>query len=56
MKTNGGTTFAQDKSAKVDGMPLSAQASGCVDFVLPPGKIPHALQVRIPMKVIGVPG
>ena|SRR5487761_14375 len=44
IKANGGTTFAQDKSAKVDGMPLSAQASGCVDFVLPPGKIPHALQ------------
>jgi CRP-like cAMP-binding protein len=44
MKANGGTTFAQDKSAKVDGMPLSAQASGCVDFVLPPNKISHALQ------------
>ena len=44
IKANGGTTFAQDKSAKVDGMPLSAQASGCVDFVLPPDKIPHALQ------------
>ncbi|NDQ55969.1 MAG: cyclic nucleotide-binding domain-containing protein [Acidipila sp.] len=25
-------------------MPLSAQASGCVDFVLPPDKIPAALQ------------
>ena len=25
-------------------MPLSAQASGCVDFVLPPGKIPAELQ------------
>ncbi len=25
-------------------MPLSAQASGCVDFVLPPEKIPDALQ------------
>jgi CRP-like cAMP-binding protein len=44
IKAKGGTTFAQDKSAKVDGMPLSAQASGCVDFVLPPDKISHALQ------------
>ena len=43
MKANGGTTFAQDKSATVDGMPLSAQASGCIDFVLPPDKIPDAL-------------
>ena len=44
IKANGGTTFAQDRSAEVEGMPLSAQASGCVDFVLPPDKIPHELQ------------
>jgi CRP/FNR family transcriptional regulator, cyclic AMP receptor protein len=44
IKANGGTTFAQDRSAEVNGMPLSAQASGCVDFVLPPEKIPDALQ------------
>jgi CRP/FNR family cyclic AMP-dependent transcriptional regulator len=44
IKENGGTTFAQDMSAEVDGMPLSAQASGFVDFVLPPGQIPAALQ------------
>ena len=44
IKAMGGTTFAQDMSAEVDGMPLSAQASGCVDFVLPPNKIPDALQ------------
>ena len=44
IKENGGTTFAQDMSAEADGMPLSAQASGCVDFVLPPGKIPAALR------------
>jgi two-component system CheB/CheR fusion protein len=43
IKAEGGTTFAQDMSAEVDGMPLSAQASGCVDFVLPPGKIPAEL-------------
>ena len=44
IKANGGTTFAQDMSAEVGGMPLSAQASGCIDFVLPPNKIPDALQ------------
>jgi CRP-like cAMP-binding protein len=44
IKANGGATFAQDKSAEVNRMPLSAQASGCIDFVLPPNKIPHALQ------------
>ena len=36
IKANGGTTFAQDESAEVGGMPLSAQATGCVDFVLSP--------------------
>jgi CRP/FNR family transcriptional regulator, cyclic AMP receptor protein len=44
IKANGGKTFAQDVSADVGGMPLSAQASGCVDFVLPPGKISDALR------------
>ena len=44
IKANGGVTFAQDASAEVDGMPLSAQASGCIDFVLPPDKIAGELQ------------
>jgi two-component system CheB/CheR fusion protein len=44
IKAKGGTTFAQDMSAEIDGMTLSAQASGCVDFVLPPDKIPDELQ------------
>src|SRR5579883_2095294 len=40
IKTEGGITFAQDiKSAKYDGMPRSAVAAGCVDFVLPPEAI-----------------
>src|ERR1019366_5899147 len=49
IKANGGKTFAQDMSAEVNGMPVSAQASGCIDFVLPPDKIPAELQrlVRI---------
>src|SRR6266446_6017053 len=40
IKAEGGITFAQDdKSAKFDGMPQSAIAAGCVDFVLPPDAI-----------------
>jgi two-component system CheB/CheR fusion protein len=39
IKANGGITFAQDLSAEVDSMPLSAQASGCIDYVLAPDKI-----------------
>jgi len=44
IKAKGGTTFAQDISAEVNEMPFSAQASGCVDFVLPPDKIADELQ------------
>ena len=44
IKANGGKTFAQDMSAEVDFMPLSAQASGCADFVLPLNKIPGKLK------------
>jgi two-component system CheB/CheR fusion protein len=44
IKANGGKTFAQDMSAEVDFMPLSAQASGCADFVLPLDKIPDQLK------------
>ena len=36
IKAKGGTTFSQDMSAEVDGMPLSAQALGYIDFVLSP--------------------
>ena len=43
IKAAGGTTFAQDNSAEVSGMPLSARATGCVDFVLPPDMIPAEL-------------
>ena len=44
IKANGGKTFAQDMSAEVDFMPLSAQAAGCADFVLPLNKIPAKLK------------
>ena len=44
IRANGGKTFAQDMSAEVDFMPLSAKASGCVDFVMPLNKIPDKLK------------
>ena len=44
IKEKGGTTFAQDGSAEVNHMPLSAQHSGCIDFVLPVDKIPDQLE------------
>ena len=41
IKAAGGVTFAQDKdSAKHDGMPASAIASGSVDFILRPTRSP----------------
>jgi len=44
IKSEGGITFAQDiKSAKYDGMPRSAIAAACVDFVLPPEGIASEL-------------
>src|SRR6266851_4574622 len=44
IKVEGGITFAQDeKSAKFDGMPQSAIAAGCVDFVLSPDAIGREL-------------
>jgi chemotaxis response regulator CheB len=44
IKAKGGTTFAQDKSAEVNHMPHSAEATGCVDFILPVDKISEELQ------------
>lgn len=43
IKAKGGTTFAQDSTAEVQEMPLSAQASGYVDFVLSPAAMPGEL-------------
>lgn len=44
IQAQGGVTFAQDEtSAKYDGMPRSAIASGCVDFVMPPAEIASEL-------------
>ena len=44
IKAHGGKTFAQDMAAEVDSMPLSAQAAGYVDFVMPLDKIPDKLK------------
>ena len=44
IRAHAGKTFAQDMSAEVDFMPLSAQASGCADFVMPLDKIPGKLK------------
>ena len=43
IKGEGGITFAQDSSAKYDGMPGSAIAAGCVDLVRPPEGIAEEL-------------
>ena len=43
IKAQGGITFAQDDTAQQTSMPRSAAASGCVDFVLPPGEIAEEL-------------
>ena len=44
IKAKGGITFAQDNSAKVAHMPSEAQASGCIDFVMPMDKIADKLK------------
>ena len=44
IKAKGGKTFVQDMSAEVDSMPLSAQAAGFVDFVIPLNNIPAKLE------------
>ena len=44
IKAHGGKTFTQDSSAEFNSMPLSAQASGCVDFVMSLDKIPGKLK------------
>lgn len=48
IKAAGGITFAQDETAKYNGMPNAAIATGCVDLILPPAevarRIPHLLE------------
>lgn len=44
IKSKKGTTFAQDKSAEVQSMPLRAQEGGNIDFVMTPAEIAMELQ------------
>lgn len=44
IKAKGGITFAQNNSAEVHHMPVNAQASGSVDFVISPDKIAGKLK------------
>lgn len=44
IKENGGMVIVQDETtAKFDGMPRSSVATGLVDFILPPSKMPDAI-------------
>jgi two-component system CheB/CheR fusion protein len=43
IKAEGGITFAQDETARFDGMPHSAIAAGAIDFILPPADIAHEI-------------
>lgn len=54
IKAEGGITFAQDATAQHEGMPHSAVASGCVDFVLPPLEIAREI-VRISKHPYAIP-
>ncbi|MBM9514490.1 CheR family methyltransferase [Desulfogranum marinum] len=48
VKAAAGMTMAQDSnSAKYNGMPGSAIATGCIDFVLPPNQMPQQLMSYI---------
>jgi len=44
IQAHGGKTFTQDMSAEFNSMPLSAQAAGWVDFVMPLDQIPGNLK------------
>jgi two-component system CheB/CheR fusion protein len=57
IKAAGGITFAQDEaSAEHFGMPGSAIAAGCVDFVLPPGEIAAELARIVQHPYLHQPG
>ncbi len=56
IKEVGGLTMVQDpESAKYDGMPKSAIATGLVDYVLPPNKMPEQLIAYIQHDFVRVP-
>jgi len=54
IKEAGGMVMAQEEhSAKFDGMPRSSIATGLVDYILPPGKMPEALVNYIKHPFVG---
>ncbi|HWB87247.1 MAG TPA: chemotaxis protein CheB [Bryobacteraceae bacterium] len=62
IKAEGGITFAQNQSARFDGMPRSAIEAGVVDFILPPRRIAEELTAiaqratylrRTPLELVG---
>ncbi len=56
IKSTGGVAFVQDPdTAKYDGMPRSAIAAGCVDFVLKPAEIGQELVRLVEHPYIGKP-
>ena len=56
IKEAGGITIVQDpESARFDGMPRSAIATGCVDFVLPPERIARELTRIVRRPLAGLP-
>ena len=54
IKEAGGLTFAQDSTAKYQGMPQSAISAGVVDYVCPPNKIAKELVVLAQHPLRGV--
>ena len=48
VRQHGGICCAQDESAKFTGMPASAMATGCVDFVRSPGAVAQVLAALNP--------
>lgn len=56
VKANGGITFAQDGSAKYEGMPQSAIAAGYVDYVLPPEGIAREIARLSRHPYVAAPG
>jgi two-component system CheB/CheR fusion protein len=57
VKGEGGMVMVQEpESAKYDGMPRSALATGLADYVLPPGKMPEQLIAYVRHALVKAPG
>jgi len=54
IKVVGGLTFAQDAAAEIPSMPLNAQATGCIDYVLAPGEIAGAVQKLVTERSLNI--